>query len=515
MRQKKELYIFKKEYLIVFLIFLFGFIIRILSVYPANTEIGFDQARDLFTATTIFRDHHLAIIGPTAGNNPNLHHGVAFWYYIVIPLIAARGNPTGVLIWNSFFNALVIVVLFFLGRDLFKSNRGGIIAAILGAVSYQIVQYSGWISNPTATILTVPIFFYALWKYYQGKKWGLPIVFLFMGLSIEFELFFLYLIPVTFILFTLLRMKWPNFKLLVISIILFCLSTSTMIATEIKFHFAGILSIINANKYLGGTASHQPFGKLFVEFITKWDFFSFNFAPGSILLGKIIGLAVMGVLLFDLVRYFKIKEKRDRVVFIILYFLSPSLMFFLGTSNEPWFLIGRPVAIVLAFSYLLLKVKPKILVTFVLVFVIFSNISAIHNSYGKGQVLLEPDPASIMSDQLAAIYYTYKSSNGEPFEINTLTNPLYINSVWGYHYYWYGNNNYGYLPTFAGGNQLYPYNTLSAPSGKEKFLYLIMDNTERIPPQYRKEIISSSDKISKLIEEKNFGGIVVQKRILK
>src|SRR5258708_36974873 len=96
----------KREYWLIFSIFLFGFLLRVLSVLPANTIICFDQARDLFTATTIFRDHHLRIIGPTAGNNPNLHHGVLFWYYLIPPLVIFRGNPIGAVIWNSLFNAL-------------------------------------------------------------------------------------------------------------------------------------------------------------------------------------------------------------------------------------------------------------------------------------------------------------------------------------------------------------------------------------------------------------------------
>jgi hypothetical protein len=29
----------------------------------------------------------LRIIGPTAGNNPNLHHGVAYLYYLALPIL--------------------------------------------------------------------------------------------------------------------------------------------------------------------------------------------------------------------------------------------------------------------------------------------------------------------------------------------------------------------------------------------------------------------------------------------
>ncbi len=186
-------------------------------------------------------------------------------------------------------------------------------------------------------------------------------------------------------------------------------------------------------------------------------------------------------------------------------------MFILGQHNAPWFYIGRPAAAILIGSYLISKIKPKALTALILIFIIGANLFAIHDSFGKGQILLEPDRASIMSDQLKAIDYTYRESLGKPFEINTLTNPLYINAVWGYQYSWYGNNKYNYLPSFAGGTQLYPYNTLEGLSGQEKYLYLIIDKSTRIPEKYHREIINGALKIGKLIEVKEFGELEVQK----
>ncbi len=472
---------------IVFLVFLFGFVIRILSTFPANTIIGFDQARDLFTATTIFRDHNLAFIGPTAGNNPNLHHGVLFWYYMIIPLIVSNGNPIGVVIWNSFFNALTAVVLYFFAKSLFKSKRVGIIAATVTAVSFYYVQFSGWLSNPTGTFLTLPLVFFGLWEYKQGKKWGLPLSFLFLGITIQFELFFIYLIPTGILAWIILRPKWPSLKLALLSIFLFCAATSTMIATEIKFHFAGIKSILFAGQFVGGSKSSN-FLSLFAEFLEKrWETFYLNFWPQNKTIGSLIGIFAV---LFIIYEIFKDKRTRQRNLFILLWFFSPAIMFILGQHNAPWFYIGRPASAILIGSYLISKIRPKLIVALILVFIIGANLFATGDSHGKGQTLLEPDPSAIMSDQIRAIDYTYQNSNGQAFEINTLTNPLYVNAVWGYQYYWYGQNRYGYLPSFTGGDQLYPYNTLLKPKGKEKYLYLIMDTTVRIPPQYRIQIIN-------------------------
>jgi len=75
-----------KKHWPILAIFLFAFIVRFLSVWPANTIIGFDQARDLFDSAKILQGD-LRIIGPTAGNNPNLHHGVLWLYFMAVPLI--------------------------------------------------------------------------------------------------------------------------------------------------------------------------------------------------------------------------------------------------------------------------------------------------------------------------------------------------------------------------------------------------------------------------------------------
>jgi hypothetical protein len=124
---------------------------------------------------------------------------------------------------------------------------------------------------------------------------------------------------------------------------------------------------------------------------------------------------------------------------------------------------------------------------------------------------LEPDKAGILGKQLQAIDYTYQKSNGEMFAINTVTNPLYINSVWAYSYDWYAKAKYGYLPRFAGGDQIPPYNILPKSDGSEKIFYLIIDQTPRIPEIHKKYAVDWAIKIGTLVEEKEFNGILVQK----
>jgi hypothetical protein len=190
-------------------------------------------------------------------------------------------------------------------------------------------------------------------------------------------------------------------------------------------------------------------------------------------------------------------------------------MLLVGYHQAPWFLVGLPPVLILILGDIISKIKPKALVFILLMLISFLNLKAVKASYGQGQVTMEPDRASIAAKQLAVIDYTYQASNNKEFVINTVTNPLYINSVWAYQYGWYGKGNYGYLPTFAGGDQIPPYDLLAKPTGQETYLYLIIDQTPRIPEIHKLKAIEWANRQGKLIEEKDFDGILVQKRTLK
>ncbi len=495
----------KKEYLFLVLIFLIGFGIRFLSVWPSNTVIGFDQARDLFDSINIINGN-IRIIGPTAGNNPNLHHGVAWLYFMIPPLLVSQ-NPIYVVLWNSFFNAMSAIAIYFIAKELFGNKKVGYIAALITSFSYYYIQFSGWLSNPTGTFLTIPLFVLGLIKYHQGKKWGLPLATFMLGLTIQFELFFLYLIPTSVLLWVILKPKAPSIKLVLVSLLSFMFAVSTMIATEIKFGFAGIKSIITAGQLVGG-GNGTFIDHLIVFFKDKWETFYLNFWPQNKEVGTLIGIIFVIFLIFEI-----IKKRKDfglvkiNLVLLILFF-SPAVMFLLGTHNAPWFYIGRPPFAILIGSYMLSKIKSNTLVAGVLFLSLFVNLVAIREACGKGQPLLEPDKASILSSQIEVMKYTYQKSNGVSFGIDTVTNPLYINAVWAWNYNWYYKN-YNYKPTWLGGDQIPPYNTLEKSNGAEKYLFLIVDQTDRIPPVYTENAINNLKTHAKLIEEKEFGGIKV------
>ncbi|MFC1624922.1 hypothetical protein ACFL15_00945 [Patescibacteria group bacterium] len=493
-----------KKILPIFLIFVLALLLRYLSTHPANTIIGYDQARDLFDAKKIISGD-IRIVGPTAGNNADLHHGVAFLYFIIPPMILGKGNPFWIVFWNSIFNSLAVATLYFLSLSLFKNKKSALTTSFLSAISYYLISYSAWLSNPTVTLFTVPFSFLGLWIYYKKQnKFGLYLSLFLLGLTIQFELFFVYLIPIYILIWMAFRIKFPKAKVIVFSIFSFCLALSSMIATEIKFKFSGIRSLISSRE-----VQQEIKTKYFKEFIQRYfKTFSETFFPNDLNIGILIAFILLIFILFEIFNKKNKKEKKNPFLFLLIYLLSPFVLYMAGYHKAPWYLIGFPPAILLAAGYVLSKLKNIFLIP-VLIFITFINFSFIKKDFQKGQSLLEPDQSAILSKQLEVIKYTYQKSEGEPFSINTVTNPLYINAIWAYNYSWYARN-YDYKPTWLGGDQEYPYDILEKPDGSEEIFFLIMDNSGRIPIVHKLEAQKWAEKTGKLIETKNFEGIYVE-----
>ena len=241
----------------------------------------------------------------------------------------------------------------------------------------------------------------------------------------------------------------------------------------------------------------------------RWEAFYLNFWPQNKDFGIYFGLFILAVFIFEMIKNHKDEGIVKRNLFLILWLFSPIIMLVIGIHNAPWFLIGRPGAAILMAAYVISKMKPKFLIVPVTGLIVIANLQAIKSAYGLGQPLLEPDPSSILSRQVAAMDYTYHASGGQEFAIDTVTNPLYINAVWAWNYDWYYKK-YGYRPTWLGGDQIHPYDTLKKATGQEKYLFLIMDETPRIPQVYKENAIKNFEKKAKFVEQKDFDGILIQ-----
>lgn len=512
---KKKFYrLFSKRNLIFFLFFLilvFGFAARAISINNHGLVFGYDEVEDLTHVKQIVQNHDLVVIGKAIYGNPNIRHGVLSYYLMVPGFLLFHQNPVGVALWDGIFSLLTGLVVFLIARSVFKNFRLSLISFLLYVFSFLVVEYSSWVSHPTFAPFFVSLFFLGLWKVFEGKSWGYVLSFASLGMSVQSNLLFIYLIPI-FVVFALIyRPKLPNIRDIVLSAFALILSLSTIIYTEIKFNFSGVKTILNfSGSFSEGTVSIYERLKMFSLKII--ELLSYNIDPQKSGSSIAIGILIVATVLICLIK--SNKDERKKVFYLLFFLLSPAVTLFLGYHDKPWTFIGILPALGLLTAFVIEKLKYKLLIIPIVAIILFLNIQMVFVKEEKSNLFTTMPRSSFLSSQLNVIDYTYKSSGGKSFSIDAVSYPLYVNTYWSYNYPWYGLKEYGYIPTWAGSKQLYPHNSLEEANGKEEFLYLISDNTTDIPSWAKSEAIRTSNTKSRVLEEKEIGGFIVQKRKL-
>lgn len=507
---KKKFLNFSKRHL-VFLsaIFLLGLFLRFIYIFPDKIIFGYDQVDNAINARKIIDNHDLVI----QELNPNvlgLNHGVLWNYFTAIPYFLGGGSPMVIAYWYAFFNAIAILSVFIFTYYLFCSYPMALISSFVMAISYQMILMAGWISNTTVVLYLMPFFFLGFWLYKEGHNWGLVLASFLLGLFIQSQMLMVYNFAVIPILWLVFRLRLPSLKTVFWSIFTFSLAVSTMIVVEIRLGFSSLMVFLKPSGYLD--ESTIPFVKRFLlfgrQFLTN---FSLNLTPQYLKLGMIAGMIVTLIIIGNIFYHKTKKEEKNSLVLLLFFLFSPVFMLVIGYHDKPWSLVGMIPAISVAIGYVISKIPSFALKMGLLVLLFGLNMSKFVTGLTDGELFIKQEPSSTLKGQLAVISYTYQEAEGEDFAINAVTYPLYNNTYWSYHYPWYGQKKYGYLPNWSGGDQLYPYNTLPKSTGKENIYYMIIDETQAIPEVHKAVGRQWGFKYGKLVEERLIGGFTVQK----
>lgn len=494
----------------VFAIFLLAYFLRVLFLPKNSLTFGYDQARDAYISQQILKGD-IKIQGPPA-STPGLYHGVLYYYVLAPGYLLGHGSPVVVAYWMAFLNTLTVFVAFCLGYQLTKKVGVGILAAFLFAVSFEATQYATWLSNPTLGVLTVPLIYLGLWLWLapRSSKSGVGIgpilAAIGLGFSVQSEIFLIYhVIPITIWLFV--SKKEISKKSLILFGLTFLLSISTIILSEFKFGFRSLAGLQALALGEGGNLAYaKSIGDYLILYLNQIGrIFAFNSYPGNIGWGGgfVIVFGVYSLL------------KKDRVgSFLATWLFSHIWVVSVGGTSTPFLMVGIGPAVSLIIAYYLYKF-PKPLMAFVLAVIISSNISMVLKENPKGATLFSIQKDMHLSKQISAIDYTYNQAQGKPFSINSLTSPLYINIVWTYLYKWYGLPKYGYVPSWHGRDQVGQLDSLEKVNKQDAVSFLIIEPMAGIPEQYLSLTIGEEDSKTKLLEEKYFGELRVQKRGLQ
>ncbi len=468
----------------------------------------YDQGRDAYEAYSIYHDKDLKIQGPGT-DIPGLYHGVLWYYFLSVSYLLGGENPLFAGLFLFFLIFATMPVIWRLSFSMFGDRNLSFAILLLYAFSPALQIGSRWLSNPSLALVIVPILLFSLWKF--SKKKNLRDAFLIgvlSGLLLHANLAYLIcLMSIPLICIVLkIRVKVSEFFYFTIGLLLALLP---IILSEVKFKGRGVQSLTN-HFTQSSSFNITELIKTVIHKFTELLNLSF-FGADSILI-----LAVLFILILIAAR--KISDADKKPLYFLLAWMISLLPFFLfdtGISRSKFVLFPYLIPTIILFVFILRKtvINQKIFILAVALLLI------IQLKTNLGYIVSKTNPYTVqkgmvITDLKRAIDYTYQESFHQEFIINSITSPLFINTTWAYLYEFYGARKYGYLPKWDGKDQTGYLGNL--PEGiNAPFRFTIIEPGPGIPEIFIKETIQEEDIKSRLVSEKRFGNIIVQKRIPK
>lgn len=508
----------KTIYFSLGVIFLLGLLLRL--IYFKEATFGWDQARDAFQAIDIWQGDHIKIIGPSTAELPGLHHGSFYWYLISPFYYFSGGNIYVVRFFLIVLNLLCVFIIYHFAFLLFKNKQIALFSSFLFAISLEAGQYGRWLSNPSPAIVTIALTFLGLWYILNNKKWGIPLTLITWAFSVHFQFFLIY--QIVLILPVLLWFyRTRKFKLTKEDFVGYLGAFLVLLpfaVAEIKFQFQGLKSF---SHLFEGQEFLRSFTKIFFEFFDRIVFtFYFNIFGLNLFLAGLLTIAILVLTGFYI---YKQKQYRKELTFLVIWLLSPSLVFLFEKAYAYFVTIGNLFPAIMLTSFFVNQLDRKIksqkmYILFLAIILFIGQFILIFNQNKTGESLFSVQKKMILSDEIKVLDYIYESSAKKPFVINTVTNPLFINTTWAYLFNYYGKPKYGYMPAWGG----YPQNGqfgshikfTSIDDRRNVDFYLIIEPQPGIPEHIILGVIKFENTRSVLIEKKIIGGFTIQKRRL-
>lgn len=490
---------------ILLLLFLAAVFIRFLY-FPDNVYFAYDQARDSYTALEILQGD-FKLVGPPSFLSDKIFPGPLIFYIYAPIYFLFDSNPEAVSAVFRVFNSFGVILSFLIATVIFN-KRVGILAALLFASSYEQTQYSLFISHQPLAVIPVLLFYLGLSLFiFKKDPRGLILSALGFGLAIQFHYGYLFLIlPFLLILFIYRRsIKIPNLKIILFSLLTILTTLSTFIIAELKYHT--LLSFFTNPSV---SSSFHLKETLFIINRFFHDIFiaDYNFS-------HIIAIIAAVFFLYAVITK---KQTRKSLIFLMIWFLGGLTPYLLSGVPSYYYSAAASVGLLIAFSFLISVMLPKykfLAAAFLIAVFInnFSQIITVNKTGVNSDMVIQPGMLTL--NQKQALDYIYTSSSGKPFSVNALTVPVNVNTTWGYLFEWYGEKKYGNLPVYGGdAAEGYKGNlkVVKARSELPDSQFLIIEPTLGIRESFRDNFFREESYFTKILEEKKFGVITVQKR---
>ena len=497
----------------MFLILCVAFIIRTINLKDIIL-FAYDQARDAQRVYNMVYKGDIKIVGPET-DIQGIFNGPLLYYMLAPVYFFSNFDPNAAALLFVCINVATILLVFWASKILFNKSSIALIASLFWAFSFEQGFFSRYISNASPMSTTTTIFFIGLALFFLKKKqWGLPLSAIGMALSIHCNFYFIYLFlfyPICFILFK----GKPKIKTIALTIIAFMVLLSPWIITELRWKFVGTRSLFAYFIHQGTSVSATNFLSFLLSIFSRYyDRISqgiyFSFIPH-----KLLGFSVMAMLLI----YSIVKKRSSTTLFLLLWTLNTLPLFAFKSGVHSVEVINGsvfvPLTIIMAFGISeLAKIKVQKIPIFsaicILGIVSYGFISFVKNNFTTHSI--HTGEPSLLVNAKKVIDYTYKNADKKDFGICSISEPLFMNTVWSFLYTTYGKQKYGYLPYWTGQKQTLNDSFIPYAKKKYKTKFIIQEPMFGIPRWVLRSVYYVEDGQNTFVEKKEFGSYAVQQR---
>jgi 4-amino-4-deoxy-L-arabinose transferase-like glycosyltransferase len=488
-------------------------VLRIINLND-NILFAYDQARDAQRIFNMVYKGDFKIVGPETDIR-GIFNGPLLYYFLAPIYFFSNFNPNVAAFFFVLINVGTICLVYWASKILFNKNYIALIASLFWAISFEQGFFARYISNASPMSTTTTLFFIGLALFFLKKKqWGLPLSAVGIALAIHCNFYFIYLFLFYPLFFLFFKQK-PTLKTFIHSILVLGVSLSPWIVTELKWKFAGTKSLIEYFIHQGtGAVGLNPI--LFIisiltryyERVSQGIFFSFlpNHALGFILFGIIL-------------IYSLLKKRSHSIIFLAFWVLNTVPLFAFNSGVLSTQVINGsifvPLTIFIAFGcYELSKIKVHKISVFstllIGVITIYGLFNFVKNNFIPHSV--HTGAPSLLLNAKQIIDYTYQKAQKKDFGICSISEPLFMNTVWSFLYSTYGKQKYGYLPYWTG--QLQTYNESFLPYAHKKYTtkFIIQEPMYGIPTFALRAVYYIEDGQNSFVEKRKFGYYEVQQR---
>ena len=376
-----------KTSVLLLLILISGLFLRIADIDKTMQFIG-DQGWFYLSARDILIKGVIPLVG-IASSHPWLHQGPLWTYLLAFALWLFKFNPVGGAYLTLILEAVTIISIYILGKEMF-SKKIGIISALLYSASPLAVLYSRTPYHTSPIPLFTLLYFYSLLKFVKGNNIYFPLTIFFLAILYNFELatVILWFVLLAVLAYGMCKKEiWIKKifgkKILIFSLTAFLIPMFPVLLYDINHDFPQTLGFAAWMGYrilrffgfpsISGTNGSGNFNSIFNYFLNFHQ--NLIFVSNSSIAGLILAVC-LGLLAVTVYNYSKKKVFDSGFTILLLWLLISFAGYFVNTSSEAYFPILFPAVIYqTAFSMDLIMAKKFFIIPVILliIFIVSAN----------------------------------------------------------------------------------------------------------------------------------------------